>query len=157
MGVFAMNFLHGETLVFRGGEILAAELTDRKPVIANYKDESGQIRSYALITVKLLPGRTISTEDYSLGVLGGKYPCIAVREEDGEFDAAHWMWRAISPKKKYGLLFALEVPQQTIPAALVCNAPGKWQKTELELKNLRSGAFSGSSAIPEKGSFRKHP
>ena len=103
--------LNAETVLFRGGEVLAAELSSRKPQVANLPaEETAQATVYALVTVKLQPGRTISTEDYSLSALGGTYRCLAIRENNGAFDAAKWHWAGASPQKKYGMLFALQLP-----------------------------------------------
>ena len=160
--VLAALSLHAETVVFRGGEVLAAELSSRKPSVANLPAaETAQTTAYALVTVRLQPGRTISIEDYSLSALGGMYRCVAVREENGPFDAAKWHWDTASPKKKYGMLFALQIPAgQNYRGArfgLVCNAPGKWPRTELVFTDRGSNAFTAAGSIPANGAFPAPP
>ena len=156
--VLAGSLLHADTVLFRSGEVLAAELSSRKVPVANLPaEETAQATFYALVTVKLQPGRTISTEDYSLSALGGAYRCIAIRENNGAFDAANWHFAAVSPQKKYGLLFALQIPTgqnyRNMKFALVCNAPGKWTRTELVFTDRASGGFTPAGSIPDKGTF----
>lgn len=156
--VLAALSLHAETVLFRSGEVLAAELSSRKPQVANLPAaETAQTTVYALVTVRLQPGRTISTEDYSLFALGGTYRCIAIREENGPFNAAKWHWDAAAPQKKYGLLFALQIPvgqsYRDVRFGLVCNAPGKWPRTELFFSDRGSDAFTAAGSIPSRGTF----
>ena len=150
--------LSAETVIFRGGEVLAAELSIRKPQVANLPaEETAPATVYALVTVKLQPGRTISTEDYSLSALGGTYRCLAIRENNGAFDAAKWHWAGASPQKKYGMLFALQLPAgqnfRDVRFGLVCNAPGKWTRTDLVFTDRKSDAFTAAGSIPDKGAF----
>ena len=154
--------LSAETVIFRGGEVLAAELSTQKPQIANLPAaETAQATVYALVTVRLQPGRTISTEDYSLSALGGTYRCLAVREDNGRFDAAKWHWDTASPQKKYGMIFALQIPAgqnyRDVRFGLVCNAPGKWTRTDLVFTDRGSGAFTSAGSIPARGTFPAPP
>lgn len=147
-----------ETIVFRSGEILAAEISSAAPRVAHLSaEENTNPRMYALVTVKLPQGRTISTEDYSLNALGALYRCIAIREDNGAFDAANWHMAAASPKKKYGLLFALSVPvgqnYNNVTFELVSNAPGKWNRTGIPFTDRRNQAFTPASSIPVSGKF----
>ena len=150
--------LNAETVIFRGGEVLAAELSTQKPQVANLPAaETAQATVYALVTVRLQPGRTISTEDYSLSALGGTYRCLAIREDNGRFDAAKWHWDTALPQKKYGMIFALQIPAgqnyRDVRFGLVCNAPGKWTRTDLVFTDRKSDAFTAAGNIPAKGTF----
>lgn len=149
---------YAETIVFRGGEVLSAEVSSAAPRVANLpaEDAAGQ-RIYALVTVRLTQGRTLSVEDFSLNALGGLYRCIAIRENDGAFNAANWHFASVSPAKKYGMLFALQIPAgqnyNNVKFDLVCNAPGKWNRTAIPFTDRRSQAFSPASAISNNGRF----
>lgn len=147
-----------ETIIFRGGEVLAAEVSSMAPRVANLAAEevAGQ-RVYALVTVRVPQGRTISVEDFSLNALGGLYRCIAIRENDSAFNAANWHFASVSPAKKYGMLFALQIPAgqnyNNVKFDLVCNAPGKWNRTAVPFTDRRNQAFSPASSIPNGGRF----
>ena len=147
-----------ETIVFRSGEVLAAEVTSRAPRVAHLAEaDKAESPMYALVTVKLHPGREISTEDYSLSALGGLYRCVAIREENGAFDAEVWHRSPASPKKKYGLLFILQIPvSQKYDNAkfdLVCNAPGKWNRASLPVVDRHGQDFTLATSIPNTGKF----
>ncbi len=147
-----------ETILFRSGEVLAAEVSSAVPRVANLAaEDTAGARVYALVTVRLQQGRTISAEDYSLNALGGVYRCIAIREENGAFNANNWHIANASPKKKYGLLFALQIPAgqnyNNVTFDLVCNAPGKWNRTAIPFTDRRNQGFSAASAIPHGGRF----
>jgi hypothetical protein len=147
-----------ETIVFRGGEVLAAEVSTAVPRVANLAaDEVPEGSVYALVTVRLHQGRTISAEDYSLRALGGLYRCIAVRTENEAFNAANWHISTTSPEKKYGMLFALQIPAgqkyNNARFDLVCNAPGKWNRTAIPFTDRRGQGFSPASSIPNTGRF----
>lgn len=147
-----------ETIIFRGGEVLAAEVSSTAPRVANLAAEEGAgQRVYALVTVRVPQGRTISVEDFSLNALGGLYRCIAIRENDGPFNAANWHFASVSPAKKYGMLFALPISADqnynNVKFDLVCNAPGKWNRTAVPFTDRRNQAFSPASSIPNGGRF----
>lgn len=154
----AMSSVWAETIVFRGGDVLAAEVSSQTPRVLNLPaEEQGGSRVYALVTVKLHPGRTVSVEDYSLNALGGLYRCIAIREENGAFNAEKWHFNAVSPRKRYGLLFALQIPvgqnYNNVKFDLVCNAPGKWVRTSIPFTDRGSQGFTPATSIPVSGKF----
>ncbi len=153
--IFSTVSAWGGAVVFRGGEVLAAESSSRQPAVANLpKGEKGIVWSYVLVTVRVTQGRGLSIEDFSLGVLGGNYPCIAIRENDGRFDAAQWQCQSVSAGKKYGMLF--RIPAQDYKEAvfsLVCNAPGKWTHTRIPVRNIGNAAFTAAGRVPAKGSL----
>ena len=151
--------LAAATLPFRSGEILAAELSSRAPEIANldkYDYEFGfRKRTYALLTVKLAPGRTIATDDYSLEVFGKHYPCVAIRVGDGSFDTKKWEIDAPSPSQLYGLLFIVDGTVAGIDSieklTLKCNAPGKYRRTVVPFSTIGDRAFRAAAGIPAAG------
>ena len=156
--LLAASSLNAETVIFRSGEVLAAELSGRKPTVANLpQQETAQATVFALVTVRLQPGRSISTEDYSLSALGETYRCIAVRENNGPFNAANWHRTGATPQKKYGMLFALQIPAgqnyRDIRFGLICNAPGKWTRTDLLFSDRGDRPFTAAGEIPDDGAF----
>ena len=155
---FISTAVLAETILFRSGEVLAAEVSTAAPRVTNLAaDEVPEGCVYALVTVRLQQGRTISAEDYSLNALGGLYRCIAVRTENEAFNAENWHIASTTPKKKYGMLFALQIPAgqnyNNVKFDLVCNAPGKWNRTAIPFTDRRGQGFSSASSIPNAGRF----
>lgn len=158
IGLMSTSLL-AETIVFRSGEVLAAELSSAPVRVANLPaEETAGPRVYALVTVKIQQGRTLSVEDFSLNALGGLYRCIAIRENNGPFDAKKWHYVSVSPQKKYGMLFALQIPAgqnyNDVKFDLVCNAPGQWRRTTLVFTDRQKQAFTAASGIPNTGRFK---
>ena len=63
-----------ETVPFRGGDVLAAEISTVKPAIRNddtvsYKNDYNR-KVYAAVTVRMTPGRKLSIHDYLLEAFG---------------------------------------------------------------------------------------
>lgn len=159
---FAAGAVFGDTLAFRGGEVLAAELSRQAPTIRNLDEDAFEFnfntRAYCLVTVKMTPGRTLGTTDYSIEIFGRRYPCVAIRVDGGAFDAAVREFTEISPSRKYGLLFIIDGSvvgadkQENLE--LAANAPGKYQKTVLPFTNLASRAFTAAGRISDRGMFQ---
>ncbi len=74
--------LHGAVLNFRSGTVTAAEITDAAVNLRGLDTDAfpalPEKRSYAVLSVKLAPGRKISIFDYSLETRGMTYPCVAI-------------------------------------------------------------------------------
>ena len=153
--------LSAAVVPFRGGEILAAELTSKAPEIVHLDrfdfDFQFENKCYALVTVKLSPGRNLSTYDYSLELFGRSYPCVAIRTGDGGFDADQWEIRDIVPGTRLGMLFIVDGNAvgkgTTEKITLKCNAPGTYPAVTLPFSNLRTRTFTAASGIPETGTF----
>ena len=79
--------LHAETIRFRAGNVLAAELTSRKINISRIPAELPLVipakPMYAVVTVKLDRFRSISIFDYTLVASGTEFPCVAINSGSG--------------------------------------------------------------------------
>ena len=80
---FAGLMLSARTIKFRSGNVLAAELSSAKiSVFGAHRDAPLTIPSnpvYAVVSVKLDSGRSISIFDYTLDAFGNEVPCVAIR------------------------------------------------------------------------------
>ena len=74
--------LQGAVLNSRSGTVTAAEITNAAVNISNLDTDAFPAlpakRIYAVLSVKLFPGRKISIFDYSLETRGVTYPCVAI-------------------------------------------------------------------------------
>lgn len=151
------------SIPFRGGEILAAEFSAASPQIENFDRHDFDLPfdnlCFALVTVRLTPGRNLSVYDYSLSLFGRSYPCVAVRTGDGSFDSARREIRGVASGAKLGMLFVVDSNAlgrgATEKAAVRCNAPGSYPSVTLPLTNRGGGSFTKASAVPDSGSFPK--
>ena len=100
----------------RLGKIIAVHMNDRDPGIINiskYEPPSKITENvgYAEVTLMLDRGRSIGIYDYTLiDKQGNKYPCIAIKEGNGKFDASKWRIEHPDHKKKYTLIFKVQKP-----------------------------------------------
>ena len=160
--LLAAGTLPAAVLPFRSGDVLSAELTTAEPKIENFNAADYNFKfvtkSYALVTVKLARGRTLSVHDFSLSLFGQKYPCVAIRSGDGSFDASKEMARDLASSPKYGLLFVVDggaVGADAIEKInLVANAPGTYPVIKLPFTNLKNRPFSPASQIPDGGNLK---
>lgn len=102
-----------ETVRFRSGLLLAAELSTRAPsmekidplVFPGLPDN----RIYAMLVLKTDPARRMSIYDYSLRAFGRDFPCVAVwqrgafRFYDGNIDTARTALLYVLDAKQVGL------------------------------------------------------
>jgi hypothetical protein len=65
---------------------------------------------YAVIAIKLDPGRSLSIYDFTLRYNGRKFPCVALRQGDNSIDSTQWIIRETRPEELYSLLFILDYP-----------------------------------------------
>lgn len=83
--LFATLQLNAETVLFRAGKILGAELTTKKiPVYGVPQEMPINIPAkpvYAVVTVKLDRFRSISIFDYALEASGTQFLCVAIRTQ----------------------------------------------------------------------------
>ncbi|MCQ2378963.1 MAG: hypothetical protein MJ016_07150 [Victivallaceae bacterium] len=83
---FAGFSLLASPLLFRGGEVLRAELSTAEPAIASFDaalfPDLPERKIYAALTLALPAGRKISIFDYRLVVFGRAYDCVAIRNGD---------------------------------------------------------------------------
>ena len=149
-------------LPFRSGDILDAELSQNAPAIANLDkfdyDFSFGKQCYALVTVRPTRGRALSTHDYSLVIFGRKYPCVAIREDNGGFDADKWKIDNPAADRKYGMLFILDGSvagnDEREKIEFQSNAPGKYPALKVPFTNRRGSSFSSSYSIPAAGKLK---
>ena len=86
--IFSLTIqLHAETVRFRSGHILAAELTTRKINISGVPEEMPlNIPAkpvYAVLTVKLDRFRSVSIFDYTMIAYGTEFSCVAINSGRG--------------------------------------------------------------------------
>lgn len=146
--------LYGDILHFRSGEIVAAEISENAPDIRNLNTDAfptlPEKRIYAVLSIKLSPGRQISIFDYSLESRGVTYPCVAI-STGGNF---------VSSEKNFSgdilqLLFILEsrrMPHRE-DMNIKCNLPPTDGTYDIivPFKNIGHRSLVRASRIPEKG------
>ncbi|HPN84833.1 MAG TPA: hypothetical protein PK821_05795 [Victivallales bacterium] len=148
---------------FRSGRIIAAELFpgDSASMMVknvNKYDPPSKINSdvgYVALIVNLDPGRSISVYDYVLKDAAGRtYPCVAIKERNGEFDASKWIYENAPQSNRYVMLFRVQQPP-----------PNKPQEYKLDLNLIRTQTdsvtvpvvrlnnipFSDPASFPESG------
>ncbi len=153
---------------FYAGDILRAEVQPDNPsspvLIKNenpYKPASRITTEvgFALLTVRLDPGRSIGIYDYSLFDGRTVFPCVALMDDKGEFDASLWEIKDTKPNNKYSMLFKVQIPVRGSPQyALQFNLlQSKWQDINLPFVNVRSSPFTSVKDIPEVGMLGVDP
>ncbi len=99
---------------FRLGWVISAEISSHSVNVLNLNpfafDEPAKNKAYAIISIKLDSGRTLSIYDFSLVVDGNKYPCVALRTGISDFNAENWQILETSPKEIYSMLFIVACP-----------------------------------------------
>lgn len=148
-----------ETLRFRSGEILCAELSKEKPEGVRNADkldlsELPERRIYAALTVALDPGRKISIYDYSLKAFGVVSRCIALRNGSNSIDGSRYETGGSDRENRCTLYFVLNAREVGIGSreklTLVCNVP---PVLELPVTFVNRGdkAFTPPRQIPDSG------
>ena len=107
IGFCAGMSLWAAPFLFRGGELLTAELSTAEPQIEAFDaalfPDLPERKIFAAVTLALPPGRKISIFDYKLVAFGREYPCVALRGNDA-------LWRTTPETKDWrraSLLFIL--------------------------------------------------
>ena len=161
MLLFCAVAASAETVRFRSGEILCAEISKEKPEgvqnsakldLANLPER----RVYAALTVALDPGRKISIYDYSLKVFGVANRCIALRSGSGPIDGSRYEAGGSDRENRCTLYFVLNAREVGIAKfeklSLVCNvAPN--QELPVTFVNRGAKAFTSPGRIPNSGSM----
>ncbi len=104
----------------------------------------GRKRAYAVVTMKIAPGRSIGIYDYILRDKAGKeYPCVAFRAPGGQFTDA-WQLLKSEPNRNYQLLFIVPNPGKGNPVLTVEYKLGKndWKPVKLTFLNLNGKPFN---------------
>ncbi|MDR0933280.1 MAG: hypothetical protein LBM70_09725 [Victivallales bacterium] len=161
--LFGVISSESATLPFRSGKVLAAELSKIKPNIIGEDPLAFPLpfsqTIYAEITVKIDAGRGISIHDYSLDAFGRRYPCIALRVNDENFNAENWAVKRIVPNATYTLLFVLDATRvgltnqenYTLHAEF---PPQENADCKIPFTNRGNSKFSSSRSIPSDGNLR---
>ena len=155
--------LCADTVPFRGGSVLAAELSLKKPEFDNFS-EAKMLKTYlqpayAAVVVKLQPERKISVCDYKLETMGVSFDCIAIRTNDGKFDMDTAVQNADS-YTLYTLLFLVEAHWIRPNAANELNlrsvaGPENRSSTALIFNHKNSQDFTRPGQIPANGIMKK--
>ena len=158
--LFCAVAVSAETVRFRSGEILCAELSKEKPEGVRNADkldlsELPDRRVYAALTVALDPGRKISIYDYSLKVSGTKYRCIALRSGDNTIDGAKYECSGGGRNARCTLFFVLNAREVGTGGSdrlrLVCNAIPDSSEIPVVFVNRGSDSFTAGRDIPDSG------
>ena len=152
---------------FYAGNILRAELMPCEESGITVKNQSKyepelniSDPAYALITVNLDQGRSLSIYDYYLVYGADEFPCIALMTPTGAFDKENWEIRKTRPDKKYTMLFKVPMPPRGkspyYSLRFRLAPPGKVQDVQLQLINAEDG-FTPVRAIPLNGMLGQQP
>ncbi len=159
--LFCAVAVSAETVRFRSGEILCAELSKEKPEGVRNADkldlsELPDRRIYAALTVALDPGRKISIYDYSLKAFGVKSRCIALRNGNNSIDGSRYETGGSDRENRCTLYFVLNAREVGIGSSekltLVCNVPPS-QELTVNFVNRGSTSFTPPRRIPDSGSM----
>ena len=149
-------------LGFRIGKVVAAEITSAVPDIIGrenlpYPKPAQPV--YAVVVVKMVKNRSLSSLDYSLSVNGVTSPCLAIVCNMASF--------VCSPDATYPsendyarLLFVFDGRKVKLPPAgktlkgtLKSNLRGR-SNVALNISSLAKQAFSDCTKIPEAGALK---
>ncbi len=149
-----------ETVSFRSGRILNAEISSRPITIAGFDPamfpDLPARRAYGAVTVMLNRARGLGLGDYRLEIFGRRIPCVAIRDGNGEFDAA---WKTVSPadiRKKYTLLFIIDANQldgsRDAPVVFAGNyPPERLMERKLLFRGRGNSGLTAPGSIPVSG------
>ena len=150
-----------ETVRFRSGEILCAELSKEKPEGIRNADkldlsELPDRRIYAALTVALDSGRRIGIYDYSLKAFGVVNRCIALRNGGSPIDGARYEAGGSDRENRCTLYFVLNAREVGISSreklTLVCNVPPV-RELPVTFVNRGGKSFTPPRQIPESGTM----
>jgi hypothetical protein len=160
-GFFNESFAKDKTNVaFRSGKVVSAEVANSSGGVENLSKYEPAPKfkkvGYACVTVKLDKGRTLSIYDYFLTDGYEKYRCIAIKKNDGQFDAKLWKVDDAKPEDLYGLLFLVPQPAKNIDSkyAMKFNLVKEKRKSPvLDFRNCGKEGFTLPSKIPAEGNL----
>ncbi|MHB9138552.1 MAG: hypothetical protein ACYC4Q_04025 [Victivallaceae bacterium] len=142
----------GDTQVrFHLGWVISSEISRRQVTVLNQMpyafEEPSRNKAYAIVSVKLDSGRTLSIYDFSLIINEKKYPCVALRTGISDFNAANWQIQDTSPKEIYSMLFIVDYPDLEYARDIKLNFRYNLAKNQaieclIPFKNLNSGDFT---------------
>ena len=156
--LFTTLSVSADTVLFRSGKVLAAELTTQKINISGFPAEKPlQLPKdpvYAVVTIQLAPGRAISVFDYELVACGTGFPCVAINH-DGRFVMRD---TALTSNTPVQLLFitdrlAAGNEEKELHHLRSRFKPANIYSTPLLFTNLKSDSPKTVSEIPAVGCF----
>lgn len=154
------SLLWADTVNFRSGKVLSAELTSAKIKISGInQDAPPELPAktvFAVVSVKLGELRSVSVFDYVLSCYGKNFACVAVNSGNGFVYAD----TPVSSRKVIQLLFATDglltgkLPQETLTLKSKF-PPANLHDAKIVFTNLDSKAPTAIADIPENGTFKK--
>jgi hypothetical protein len=156
-----LPFAKADSRRFYAGNILRAELMpceESEITIKNQSKYEPELNiadpGYALITVNVDQGRSLSIYDYYLVYGADEFPCIALMTPTGAFDKDIWEIRKTRPDKKYTMLFKVPMPPRGktpyYSLRFRLTSPGKVKDVQLQLTSANDG-FTPVKVIPLNG------
>lgn len=118
--------------------------------------------AYAVLVCRLDPGRSLSIYDFSLADSLNTYPCIALREGTGDFNAKNWKIEKTSPDAWYTMLFRIDAPRvdkgKVVDLTLEYNYSSRIStKLKVPFRFLGPDQFTAVSKINESGMLPARP
>ncbi|MCP3967165.1 MAG: hypothetical protein GY750_01395 [Lentisphaerae bacterium] len=157
--------LQAGSIPFRLGRIYAAEITRSRVYVSGLKDTTFKTnfssKAYAMVAVRLQPGRSLSIYDFALRIDGTEYPCVGLRSGSSSFSYTKWKQSSTSTGEFYSMLFIVNASDinssaKNVKGTLVYKLKsGGKTETAIPFKNIRYSSLTSSSDIPAKGMFNK--
>lgn len=152
-----------EMIPFRGGDVLAAELSSKRPAVANEAKFPLRLPFqkpiYAVVTVVMAPGRTLSVYDYAVEAFGVDYPCLAIRRNAGGFNAEDREFLSIDANDRFGLLFVLDASSVGLSKVEKLKfkaryAKGGFAATTVPFVLLENADFTATRSVASEGQVK---
>ncbi len=155
---FAALMLSAETIKFRSGYVLAAELSTAKISVSGVLRDAPltipQNPVYAVVSIKLDSGRSISIFDYALDAFGNEVPCVAIRTGKNFLFTTD----TITSSNVIQLLFitSMDIVGKLVKTELTLKSklpPNKIYSTVIPFTMIKNKAVKAPGAIPAQGAF----
>jgi len=165
---FVVNGGDNPSSRFYGGTVLMAEVkpvsTVDAPEVSNVSKyavapDLGSDVAFALVVVTLDSGRSLSSFDYVLSDGSSEYPCVAISDTDGVYDASSWEKKTTIPGKKYQMLFKVRLPSLGEPKYKLKFKlrSGAGRDPDLPFVNVGDKSFTLASKVPDGGMLGVDP
>ena len=145
-------------LDFRGGKVLCAEISSKRPAISGFNEKNFQHLParplYASVTILCDADRLLSIYDYCLDHYG-IFPCIAVGEGNGTPVSSPDKVFRVNPRNKYTLIFILDAAVvgndiELCGIKALCDN-GPFSKQLIPFRNLKDKSFTPPGRVPLSG------
>ena len=156
--LLAVSTLKAEPILFRSGKVLTAELSTAKISVTKVNPDAKlsipETPVYAVISIKLDAGRSISIFDYFLELFGKDIPCSAIRtRRDFEFTTEN-----ISQSSPLQLLFIADskfIGKQGTEKLILKSRlnPGKLYSAEIPFTIIGQKSPINPDNVPAEGTF----